>query len=116
MNYSRVVPRDLFNESKLLKCIGQLVLDIEDRKISGVTYTHYDSQIGFEIRQDESDGSISVANIIFEANGESVRVYTPMNSREKYPLIMETLDYEEFTVFTEEGKISYDLLEYLERL
>lgn len=29
-NYERVVPRDLFNEANLLKCIGKLVLEIEE--------------------------------------------------------------------------------------
>lgn len=30
MNYIRVIPRDFFNESKLLKCMGQLSLKILD--------------------------------------------------------------------------------------
>ena len=28
--YERVIPRDLFNEAKLLKCVGLLVLKIHD--------------------------------------------------------------------------------------
>lgn len=31
-SYRRVLPRDLFNEAKLLKCLGQLSLMIHDGK------------------------------------------------------------------------------------
>lgn len=30
--YQRVIPRDLFNEAKLLKCLGRLSLFIHDGK------------------------------------------------------------------------------------
>ena len=63
-NYTRVLPGDLFNEAKLLKCIGRLVLLIEDREsITGLTFQFDDAP--FNIVQDPSDGSIAIHNIRF---------------------------------------------------
>lgn len=83
MSYLRVLPRDAFNESSLLKCIGKLTLLIHDGKLPEWSFSH-DNE-AFQIEQDESDGSISVANIEFVRNGERVRVCTPLNSRRKWP-------------------------------
>ena len=69
-NYKRVLPRDLFNEAKLLKCVGKIVLLIEDEMIP-VTY-HYDNTLtdNFIVGQNQSDGSFFVKNISFFAAGK----------------------------------------------
>ncbi len=38
--YTRVIPRDLFNEAKLLKCIGRLVLLIHDGDHNNISFEH----------------------------------------------------------------------------
>ncbi len=50
MTYHRVLPRDAFNEAKLLKCIGKLTLLIEDKyntpKAASLIYAKSDPNIG----------------------------------------------------------------------
>lgn len=98
MTYTRVLPRDAFNEAKLLKCIGKLTLMIEDGELPAWHY-HYDGE-PFNIIQDASDGSISVANISFWRNKKSVRVFTPLNSKEAWPALFVDGD-DEYYLFNE---------------
>ncbi len=96
MSYVRVLPRDLFNEAKLLKCIGQIALLVHDRKISGLQVVA-GRCFGFIVEQDESDGSIGVANVDFrDPAGRLVHFRTRMNSQAPYPVVMTYLseDYE----------------------
>ena len=81
-NYKRVTPRDLFNEAKLLKCIGRISLFILENQIKGLNYEHTtDDNEGFTIVQDKSDGSISIWNIHFsDAQGEPVYFSTGLNA------------------------------------
>ena len=84
MSYKRVIPRDLFNESKLLKCLGKISLWILDRKIQGVLEEH-DGQ-PFRIIQTE-DGALYVSNIEYtDTEGNSLHFSTPLNSRAQWPL------------------------------
>ena len=99
-NYKRVLPRDAFNEAKLLKCIGKLTMMIEDGELPAWHY-HYDGD-ALNIVQDESDGSISVANITFWRNKKQVHVMTPLNSKDIWPAIMMDND-EEYYLFGENG-------------
>lgn len=109
MTYIRVLPRDLFNEAKLLKCIGKLTLLIEDGKLPWLKY-HYDGE-GFVILQNFSDGSIFIGNIEFysEHDGSDVGVhfYTPLNDRADWPLMMR-IHNEEFYVFQKNGELLID--------
>lgn len=101
----RILPRDAFNDASLLKCIGQLTLLIEDRKIN-LTYD-YDGE-PFDIQQDAADGSTFVANISFYApstdgfTGRSIRHRRPLNSRDAWPLILYH-DDNEYYAFDEKG-------------
>ena len=100
MTYKRVLPRDAFNEAKLLKCIGKITLLIEDGFWPDWIY-HYDGD-GFNIVQNESDGSISVSNISFWYKKQSVTLKTGLNDKSNWPLIM-VLGDEEYFVFDEDG-------------
>jgi len=110
VSYHRVAPRDLFNESKLLKCVGKLVLLVENRDIPGLQY-NYDGEEPFVVDQDPSDGSISVSNIVFfdECSCE-VRCYTGLNSRDNWPLVI-SYNGCEYYPFDENG--AYQLAEDL---
>lgn len=101
MTYKRVLPRDAFNEAKLLKCIGKLTLMIEDGMLPEWQY-HHDSE-PFNIVQDDSDGSISVSNITFWHNKKRVRVSTGLNSKENWPMVMQKND-SEYYLFSEDGR------------
>lgn len=104
MTYQRVIPRDLFNEANLLKCVGKLAL------------LHHDGLLPFEMDYDDepfiieqSDcGHFFIDNISFYTPGYDplpVRVGVPVNSRRPWPLTYGlTCGY----VFTEAGKFDSD--------
>jgi hypothetical protein len=106
MTYLRVLPRDAFNEAKLLKCVGKLTLLIEDRMLPGWAYD-YDGA-AFDVKQDESDGSISVANIAFTKDGERVTVGTPLNSKRAWPMLASGAGYDYVFVFDDAGNFNPD--------
>lgn len=87
--YSRVLPRDLFNEAKLLKCLGKLCLHIHDgnKALTGLKFEHetIDDE-GFIICQDDNDASLFILNIVFTFNDRELYFYTKYNSREDWPL------------------------------
>ncbi len=104
MTYKRVLPRDLFNEANLLKCLGQLTLLIEDNMLQGVLY-HYDGDV-FRIEQSDADGSIRCTNIEFWLAGHAkINMVRPLNSRAPWPLLAEIGD-NVYEVFDANGKIS----------
>lgn len=111
MEYNRVLPRDLFNESKLLKCLGRLILIVEDTtKIEGLSYIleQYESK-GFIIKQSISDGNLYVENLKFNFNGIPIRLESIYNSKDIYPLLCD--DY--IKVFDEHGEIDVNFTSYL---
>jgi hypothetical protein len=122
MNYQRVTPRDLFNESKLLKCLGQLSLFILDGKLLKfqVEEELLEPKRGFVIQQDE-DGNISCVNYhVFCQLGVEGRVplklFTSLNSRLNYPLCCETMYGEIIEVFESSGKLTKEFTTYLKVL
>lgn len=113
-NYKRVIPRDFFNEAKLLKCLGLLALKIHENKdpITGkLNQVLEDEGKGFEICQ-HSDGSIGCVNyFLFDNNGTPIYLSSGLNSRLNFPLIYENHDYSEtFFVFDEEGEFTKDFI------
>lgn len=85
MSYKRVLPRDAYNEAKLLKCIGRLVLNLEATDFVGAYWSHGNPEEGFCIEQ-TVDGDIWVSNFYFSVDNEEVELYHPLNSKEAYPL------------------------------
>lgn len=90
-NYYRVIPRDLFNEGKLLTELGFLSLAILDNKdgIENIlTIELTEEDYGFVIAQDETNGSLFVSNL----RVQSVKYFTvcefyiPLNCRDKNAL------------------------------
>jgi hypothetical protein len=116
VDYMRVLPRDLFNEAKLLKCLGQLCLLIEDNRLRRLKADHIEEDSGFRILQEESDGSIYCDNLQFisEWHGDTVDLRCPLNSREPYPLLyQDTLSGCEDRVFTDDGRPTLEFLTFL---
>lgn len=114
MTYRRVIPRDLFNEGNLLKCLGALWCKLDDRvDFRAARVTHNDEP--FDIRQREEDGSLYVENVRLVINGRLFGHRRPLNSRAPWPLYVWDEFYEnaeEVAVFTDEG----DLTDEFERL
>ena len=130
-DYDRELPRDLFNEAKLLKCLGQLSLVIHDGIDSRKQPTPPGLQLihnrhfaddglpvrGFVIRQDQATGDIFAANVRCVAgstltNARELLLYTPVNSRAPYPLVAEIDDDDSdaLDVFNDDGSLSADFL------
>lgn len=102
--YRRVLPRDLFNEANLLKCLGKLWLILESERFSDVCFRE-ESVDRFEVGQDDDDGSISVQTVTLMVRGVPRRLWRPLNSREPWPLMVRNI-FEDYPVFTNYGNLS----------
>jgi hypothetical protein len=113
MSYDRVIPRDLFNEAGLLKCYGQIYLELEKLNNADVTLVEGDIGDGFRIEQDASDGSISLANVHLLVRGEFCTLSRPLNARSPYPLYLTTVEDDVLTVFTDDGRFTDEMKAFL---
>lgn len=114
MSYKREIPRDLFNEAKLLKCLGLLSLKIHDGKLPPfVEIEHYqdpqreeygEPDSGFDIRQDPSDGSIYSSSIRILIKGKQIPHHARLNDRSNFSLMLH-IDEVDYDVFDEEGEV-----------
>jgi hypothetical protein len=111
MTYARVIPRDLFNEASLLKCLGHLWLKLEERTGHRAQIAFLGPHQPFHVLQDSSDGSIFCANVL-QVHGRTVSLFRPLNSRDQWPLwarFGDPLgDFEDVEVFDESGGMSED--------
>ncbi len=108
MSYQRVIPRDLFNEAKLLKCMGQLALIIHDgvNVPKGLTLDHEESENGFEVAQDSSSGELYVANLSLCCQGRLIGLRHPYNDKRPYPTRFSLWEGDEGPVFKADGSLS----------
>lgn len=124
MTYNRVIPRDLFNEGNLLKCMGRLWIELDNRRDhKGVLLgcdddgqplrdDDYSGQ-PFEVIQNEATGGISLANLFLYVGGRRAHLERPLNSRAPWPLWLsfpDDDDFDEIEVFTDDGELSPDFL------
>lgn len=108
-NYLRVIPRDLFNEGNLLKCYGQLYLNLEREGLENALF-HDDDTGPFQVEQSSDDGSLSLRNVTLMLRGMPVRLRRPLNARSAYPLWASmTEDGEEVAVFNDDGTFTDDM-------
>lgn len=116
MSYVRVIPRDLFNEANLLKCLGALWIKLDDRVPADVARMTEDVEGPFLIEQDPSTGALECVNVQLALHGRPARLTRPLNSRAPWPLYLEpALDgawFDPVAVFTDDG----DLTDEFERL
>ena len=108
MTYRRVIPRDLFNEASLLKCLGRLYIVTEN--LAAVTIFHSENQ-PFAIDQDQADGSIWCSTVRIEIKGRRYVHRRPLNSREPWPLYVYPAsgdEGDEIDVFDDDGNLSPD--------
>lgn len=117
MTYLRVLPRDLFNESKLLKCLGafHLICDGSFREYNvEIVLNDEDAECeGFRICQDMyNDGALYCENYEVLVNGHQIRLYTHYNSKAAYPLyVMEA--FIECPVLDEKGALTGEFERFL---
>lgn len=114
MTYVRVIPRDLFNEANLLKCLGHLYIMLEG--ITSKAKFDVEDATAFDIQQNENDGSIYVANLPFSADGRTAHLSRPLNSRDPWPLYLslpDDPDFEPIRVFEKTGFFTEDMLSFI---
>lgn len=111
--YTRVIPRDLFNESGLLKCLGRIYICLETANLPNVELVHDDE--AFDIDQNQSTGGLFVNNIQLVAHGITISLERPLNSRAAWSLYATTRDDEEISVFTESGDFTEEMLALLSK-
>ncbi len=104
MTYTRVIPRDLFNEGDLLNCLGRLWLKLDERRDHSARMRHRHEAGPFNIDQDPSDGSISCENVLLKIDGRHVHLFRPLNARSKWPLWCRD-DIDDVRVFDEAGDL-----------
>jgi hypothetical protein len=105
MSYTRVIPRDFFNEAKLLKCFGQLAL----KQLDGLLPEGIDIEIdenggAFDIQLDDA-GYLYIANYRTTLNGQEVLFYSSYNSKGAYPFHV-IIGEDEYEVFNEDGSFA----------
>lgn len=111
MSYVRVLPRDLFNEADLLKCMGRLWIELDRLGTSRARIVEEDVP-SFVIEQDDSDGSIYVSNVTFEVDGVVHRLRRPLNARRAHPLmdLGPDDDFDPIRIFEDEGSLSDEFM------
>lgn len=119
MSYVRVIPRDLFNESSLLKCYGLIYILLENMPGHSAELRE-ELAFGeeFRVRQSQDDGSIYLANVSLYVRGRKVHVSRPLNSRDPWPMwavipLDDDGDEDEIEVFTDEGEFSPEFAAYI---
>ena len=114
--YTRVIPRDLFNEADLLKCMGRLSLLIHDGMApDGMELEHFYPENGFDIGWDENDGSIWVTNmrLVVAPDRPKVGVWRPLNSRDKWPVYVYDETEDRIFIFDDEGNFRPEFLAWV---
>lgn len=101
-NYYRVIPRDLFNESKLLKCMGRLILKIHDNDNLPAPMTFEHDGSPFKIAQQEC-GSLTITNLKIFINYKRYIFHSTYNSKSNYNLHVVDDDLGEPPVFDDNG-------------
>lgn len=113
-NYNIVLPRDAFNQAKLLKCLGRLTLLIEDRLApEWISYElkYPYNQFVFSLND---DNRLFCENLVFEIKGiphQRHIVYSVYNSKDNYPLVLELgNDFSPINIFNEDGSFTQEFL------
>ena len=108
--YTRVIPRDFFNEAKLLKCLGQLALKILDCQLpEGIKIEISENGEPFDI-QLTGDGLLFISNYETLINDKRVDFFTTYNAKGPFPLLA-YYDEIETTVFDENGEFTNEFIE-----
>jgi hypothetical protein len=115
-HYTRVIPRDLFNEANLLKCLGRLSLLILDNAAPDGMKLNYEPDMelgeGFHVTMDENSGSIQCDSLtLYNKNGRCAVPFRPLNSRDPWPLYISFED-DDLPVFDDEGNLTPDILDW----
>jgi hypothetical protein len=121
MQHTRVCPRDLFNEGKLLNGMGFLTLAIHNGSApEGLTFEEPGENEAFKVVQDQGTGDLLIENVDVKLNGSSIYLYHPYNEKEGTTLRFEYKDEGgevwEGKVFKKPGVFSEEFLSFCEKV
>lgn len=103
--YDRVIPRDFFNEAKLLKCFGFLSLKILNNSLPEGMQIHIeDNGERFDIELAD-EGFLYLANYCTTINEVPVLFLTTYNNKSNFPFYCRIDDYD-YQVFDEGGNFT----------
>jgi len=111
MTYQREIPRDLFNEASLLKCLGRIYINLETAELPDVKLEHDGG--AFDIQQDFGSGRLYVTNMQLKLGDTAFRLERATNSREPWPLYLVDEDDNDIDVFNADGSFSEELKAFL---
>lgn len=100
-NYSRVMPRDLFNESKLLKCLGKILILADTTECYSITY-EWDGE-PWRVGRADHGNEWECMNIQWQVNGKPCRIFVTQNITDTWGCYLET-DEREYDVFEVNAK------------
>jgi hypothetical protein len=110
MKYTRVIPRDLFNEAKLLKCIGRLCLLIHDNQVPvPMRFKHNGS--AFNVVQ-SIDGDLMLTNVLIYIKDKEFDFKTHLNSKSNYSLYLYDEEAGIVDVFEDNGEFTSEFIEF----
>jgi len=112
MSYTRVIPRDLFNEGNLLKCYGQIYLNLETAGVPGAKLEYDGDEFG--VQQDLDSGALTLSNVNLVVRDRPYLLYRPVNSREAWPLYLIDNNEESIAVFAADGSFSREMRDFLQ--
>ena len=113
MSYKRVIPRDLFNEANLLKCLGRVALLIEDGKApKGMRLHHTNPDGGFEIDQSPGSGDIYCSNLTIVTRTGRAHIWRGLNSRDEWPIFVATDDDEAIEILDKTGNFTEEFVQW----
>lgn len=109
MPYTRIVPRDLFNEANLLKCLGRVALLIHNGKLPGLRLNEPALEKGFNIMQNPNTGGTFCQNFILYSDKGVVTHERNLNARDPWPLYFTDEHDNEYCVFNDNGSLHSDM-------
>jgi hypothetical protein len=109
MSYTRIVPRDLFNEASLLKCLGRVALLIHDGKLPGLRLNEHALETGFNVMQNPDTGGTFCQNFILYSDSGLLHHERNLNARDPWPLYLTDEQDNEYCVFNDDGSLHADM-------
>ena len=119
-SFMRVIPRDLFNEAALLKCLGKIALMAHNGIVEKLkmVYEPYDNGNGeecegFLILQDDGSGDLYCNNVAaINADGDNCLVFRKYNDKSQWSVLIYPSDTDSILVMDDEGNPTKEFIEW----